>query len=168
MRRLVLTTTRKLAAVSIAGVTILGGSAAVWAATPGPGTTAGTAPAAATNHHHHHHGRRRHHRPVLAALRGADHATVEVKRSGNWVTLDLDRGKVSSYSGGKLAGGKLTVIRPDGKTVDLTVTSSTVFEGRSTGNLTGDRVAVVSSPTGRAEVVVLHEPRSATTTPAAG
>ena len=156
MRELLRSTTRKVVVVAITATTVLGGSAAVWAATPSPTSATATTPAP-THYHHHHHAN-----PVLAALRGADHATVEVRRSGSWVTLDLDRGTVASYSGGKLG-----VSRPDGKTVDLTVTSSTVFEGRSTTALAGDRVAVVSSSTGYAEVVVLHVPRSAKAAPAA-
>lgn len=166
MHELFRSTTRKLAAVAIAGTTVLGGSAAVWAATPSPASTAASTSAAATTpastHHHHHHRRGLHAGPVLGALRGADYATVEVKRSGSWVTLELDRGTVASYS-----DGTLEVSRPDGKTVAVEVTSSTVFEGRSTSALAGDRVAVVSSSAGDAELIVLHAPRPAKGAPGA-
>jgi hypothetical protein len=165
MHELFRSTTRKLAAVAIAGTTVLGGSAAVWAATPSPASTAASTSAAATtpaSTHHHHHRRGLHAGPVLGALRGADYATVEVKRSGSWVTLELDRGTVASYS-----DGTLEVSRPDGKTVAVEVTSSTVFEGRSTSALAGDRVAVVSSSAGDAELIVLHAPRPAKGAPGA-
>jgi len=57
-------------------------------------------------------------------LERTDHATVEVKVKGKWVTIELDRGKVTPVSGSSI---KLSL--PDGSSVTETITSSTKFTG---------------------------------------
>ena len=113
---------RIAAAVTAATLALGGGTAAVVATTapgsaPAASLTAATTPtsgtAAATRVH-----RRR------ALLRRADHATLEVKVKGQWVTLVLDRGKVTAVS-----STAITLQRPDGQSVTLQITSATHFNG---------------------------------------
>jgi len=57
-------------------------------------------------------------------LERTDHATVEVKVKGKWVTIELDRGKVTSVS-----SSSIVLHLPDGSSVTETITSSTKFTG---------------------------------------
>ncbi|MHB1931268.1 MAG: hypothetical protein ACYCUG_17900 [Acidimicrobiales bacterium] len=148
------TTARKLAAGAIAGVTVLGGGAAVYAASTPAGTV--TASTAATVHFTHRHHRHHRHPVVRGFFGGADHVTAEVPRNGSWVTLDWDRGTVTSF-----ANGSLTLLRPDKQSVTFTITATTHFRGRSTTNLAGDRARVVSDSSGSALVVSLAPPLTA-------
>lgn len=76
-------------------------------------------------------------------LSGADHATVEIRRDGKWVTVDLDRGNVTAAS-----TSSLTLDRPDGQSVTFRLTSSTKFRGKEATSApalkTGVRAVVIS------------------------
>ena len=61
---------------------------------------------------------------IRALLRRTDHATVEIKRSGQWVTYDLDRGTVTAVS-----PSSITLQRPDGQSITFTIGSATKFKG---------------------------------------
>lgn len=106
----------KRAGLAAAGVVVaLGAGGTAYAATTsGSGSSTTTAPAATPSG-------ARHARSLLART---DHATVEVKVKGQWVTYTLDRGKVTA------AGPtSITLARPDGQTVTDTVNSGTRFTG---------------------------------------
>lgn len=78
---------------------------------------------------------------VRTLLERADHATVEVKVKGQWVTYDIDRGKVSAVS-----PTSITVARPDGQSVTEKIDSSTKYLGVSGESAiqTGKSAMVVS------------------------
>lgn len=59
-------------------------------------------------------------------LQRSDHATLELKVKGHWVTYTLDRGKVASIS-----PTAVTLDRPDGQTVTDAINSGTRFGGVS-------------------------------------
>jgi hypothetical protein len=59
-------------------------------------------------------------------LQRADYATVEVKVHGQWVTFELDRGKVAAVS-----PSSITLLRPDGHSVTEAITAHTKFRGVS-------------------------------------
>ena len=79
-------------------------------------------------------------------LARADHGTLEIKRKGQWVTYELDRGKVTAVS-----PTSITLARPDGQTVTEAIDSATKFKGVSSeaGIQTG-RSALVLSENGTA------------------
>ncbi len=157
---------RIAAAVTAATITLGGGAAAIAAVTaPAPAgaltmaaRTSGVLSAATTPAAH---GRGRHHRSLIAR---SDHATVELKVKGQWVTFDLDRGKVTSVS-----ATAITLARPDGRSVTLAIDSATRW-GRvtSAGSVKTGREATVISENGAARRVIqaLH-PRAAATGSAA-
>ncbi len=146
----------RVAAVATAAVVALGGgTAAVVAATTtsAPAGTvtlaAATAPAAAKPGVHHPRG----------LLARTDHATIELKVKGQWVTYDLDRGKVTAVS-----ATSITLARPDGQSVTLTIDSATRFGHKlSAAAITvGARATVISDGgTARRVVQVLHPARKA-------
>jgi len=96
----------------------------------GTGPSAGTLPAAP-----HAKAARR------SLLARTDHATIELRRHGTWVTIEIDRGKVAAVS-----ASAITLDRPDGQAVTLTITSSTVFHGvpNAAAVVVGRRATVVS------------------------
>jgi hypothetical protein len=85
----------------------------------------------------------RHHPRNL--LQRADHATIELKVKGQWVTYTLDRGKVTAVS-----SSSITLARPDGRSVTETITPSTRYGGVAEGQVKTDRPAVVISDQGTA------------------
>lgn len=79
-------------------------------------------------------------------MRSADHATVEVKRHGAWVTLTFDRGKVTAAS-----ASSITLLRPDGRSTTIALSASTRYRGvTSASGLVTGRPAVVISEGGTA------------------
>jgi hypothetical protein len=116
------TTRRKVALGAIGGIACLGIGGTAYAATASgpssgaPSTSSGapstgtTAPAAT-----------RHHRSLIDR---AEHATVELKVKGKWVTYTLDRGKVTAVS-----PTSITLARPDGTSVTDAINSATKFRG---------------------------------------
>lgn len=81
--------------------------------------------------------------PHRTLLERTDHATIEVrgKGKGKWVTIELDRGKVTSASSSSIA-----LSLPDGSHVTETITPSTKFTGiKSASSIrTGVRATVIS------------------------
>ncbi len=83
---------------------------------------------------------------VRRLLQRADHATVEVKVKGQWVTYTLDRGEVTAVS-----PTSITLTRPDGQIVTDTIGPATKFAGvASEASLQADRRALVVSEGGAA------------------
>lgn len=81
-----------------------------------------------------------------ALLRRADHATVELKVKGQWVTYTLDRGTVTAVS-----PTSITLARPDGQSVTETLTSQTRYRGvTSEAAIRTGRPALVVSEDGSA------------------
>jgi len=100
---------------------------------------------------------RRH--PLLALLRHSVHAQFIVHRKSGFVTVDLDRGTISSVS-----AGSISVLRRDGVTVTEAITSKTRFRGLAESSLVkGDHELVVSS--GGNAVVIFSRVPKATTAP---
>jgi len=145
---------KKAVAVVIGATVVLGGAgAAAWAETSSasavstpttpvaPAATPAVTPGAGTRA-----------RVRAGALLGRiDHGVVEVKdASGAWITVDYDRGKLASVS-----GNALTLARPDGQSVTLTVTPTTTFRGVTSeaGLVVGRPTIIVSNPDGSARIV---------------
>lgn len=133
-----------IAAGAVAGGLMLAaGGATVYAASnsssPRPATTPSAAPTA---------------KPAAARrslLSRADHATIEVRQGGKWVTLDLDRGNVTAAS-----ASSITLNRPDGQSVTFQLSSSTKYRGQeatSASALKTNVSAVVVSENGTATSV---------------
>lgn len=80
------------------------------------------------------------HRGLLSRT---DHATIEVRKNGKWVTETVDRGNVTAAS-----GSSITLARPDGQSVTIAISSSTKFHGKEATSAaalkTGVRARVVS------------------------
>ncbi len=137
----------KLAATGLtAGV--LAGS--VWAVTAIDGTASASASAKHAGHHGHSAKKGR----VLAR---ADHATFEVRRAHQWVTITLDRGQVTSVD-----ASSVTLARPDGRSVTVPLQPSTKYGGAATSAATvqkGRRATVISEQ-GKAVRVAEAPPRA--------
>jgi hypothetical protein len=125
-----------MAAAAVAGGLVLAaGGATVYAASnPTPAVPAATPSAAPTAK------AAAGHRGLLART---DHATLEVRQDGKWVTVDVDRGNVTSAS-----TTSITLMRPDGQSVTVHISSSTKFRGKEATSAaalkTGVRAMVVS------------------------
>lgn len=159
--RVLSTHRHRIAAVATAATLVLGGgTAAVVAATTSPAaagtvslTATNTSAATAT------HAARHHARGLLART---DHATVELKVKGQWVTYDLDRGKVTAVS-----ATSITLARPDGQSVTLAIAGTTRF-GPKTASASaitvGARATVISEGgTARRVVQAVHHAAKAAT-----
>jgi len=107
-----------LAALGLAAAVGAGGTA--YAATS-TGSTPPAQPAAPAAH-----ARAAHPKARRTLLGRADYATFEVKMRGRWVTLELDRGKVTAVS-----PSSITLLRPDGHSVTEAITAHTRFAGVS-------------------------------------
>jgi hypothetical protein len=130
---------KKVAVGAVGAIAVLGiGGTAYAATTPSSGSTATNTPQAA---------------PagvskarLGAILRNTDHATFEVKVKGQWVTLTLDRGKVSAVS-----PTSITLARPDGQSVTEAITSKTKYRGvTSEAGIQLNKSAIVLSENGSA------------------
>lgn len=76
----------------------------------------------------------------------ADHATIEVRQKGQWVTYELDRGKVTAVS-----PTSITLARPDGQSVTEAIDSNTKYKGvASEADIQTGRPALVVSENGTA------------------
>jgi hypothetical protein len=152
---------RIAAAVTAGAIALGGGSAAIIAATTSasagtaslsavtkPATTkpATTKPTARAKGHH---------RGLLART---DHATIELKVKGQWVTYDLDRGKITSVS-----STSISLARPDGQSVTLGIASSTHFghKGSASALKTGVEATVTSENGTARRVVAAHHAKAA-------
>lgn len=104
-----------LAAVGVGGTAYAATSSS--GSTPAPsGVTAATPATPAAGGAHHARARK--------LLDRADHATVEIKVKGQWVTYTIDRGKVTAVS-----PTSITLLRPDGQSVTDSIGSTTKFTG---------------------------------------
>jgi len=155
---------RKAAALAVAGVVMAGAGAVAWADSNGGSSAAPVAPsnAPATTP------------PVkgagqaaggkgtaagkaaggggLGILRAADHGDVDikVKATGAWQTVTFDRGQVTD-----VAADHITLARPDGKSVTLTISASTRYRGvTSWQTVTKSKGAVVISANGSATAIM--------------
>lgn len=109
-------------------------------------------------------GNAKHHR-YRPLLRRSIHATVEVRYHHGWRTLEFDRGTITSVSGTPSTGGMLTLVRPDGVTVQTKLSPSTHFGGTSPADLAkGERVHIKETG-GTALYVWAHTPHVAKHTP---
>ena len=135
---------RVAAAVIVGGTLVAGGGAAAYAASASTGSTSAgspstgststgstsTAPGAA----------RAEHRSVL---KRADHASLEVRKQGRWVTINVDRGNVTVAS-----TTSITLARPDGQSVTIALAPSTKYGGKEATSAaalkTGVRARVTS------------------------
>jgi hypothetical protein len=77
---------------------------------------------------------------LRALLRRTIHAQLIVRgKSGQWVTVDFDRGKITTIS-----SSSITITRPDGVSVSAAITPSTSFRRATESKLAaGDSVAIV-------------------------
>jgi outer membrane lipoprotein SlyB len=130
---------KKVAVGAVGAIAVLGIGGTAYAATnPSSGSSAATTPQAA---------------PAAvsksglgAILRRTDHATLEVKVKGQWVTYTLDRGKVTAVS-----PTSITLARPDGESVTEAITSNTKYRGvTSEAGIQVDKSAIVLSQNGTA------------------
>ena len=86
---------------------------------------------------------------IAALLRRTDHASVEIKVKGQWVTYTVDRGKVTAVS-----PTAITVARPDGQSVTEAIGPNTKFRGvTSESAVQTGRPAVVVSEAGTAVAI---------------
>ncbi len=116
------TTGRKVALAAVAGLVAAGAGGTAYAATgsggpasPPAGSTGTAAPAAPAAHAH---GRHR------SLLQRSDHAAVELKVKGQWVTYTIDRGRVTAVS-----PTSITLARPDGQSVTDSIDPATRYGG---------------------------------------
>ncbi len=110
-------TKRRVAAAAIVGgVLVTGGGAAAYAAStssPSPAATSSSSASAVAHSKH---------RSLLAR---ADHATLQVRRNGQWVTITVDRGNVTAAS-----ATSLMLARPDGQSVTFALSPTTKYRGK--------------------------------------
>jgi hypothetical protein len=139
-------TRRKVAAGAVAALASVGAGVGAYALTAPAGASASASSApvnlavssqsTGSTKTHKAHGHR-------TLLQRTVHATFEVKGKGkgNWVTVDLDRGKVVSVS-----ATSIELSQPGGGNVTETITSSTKFSGISgeSSIRTGVRATVIS------------------------
>ncbi len=119
--RIFVTTGRKATLAAVAVLVAAGAGGTAYAATgsggpasPPSGSTGSPAPAP----HAHAHGRPR------SLLQRSDHAVLEIKVKGQWVTYDFDRGRVTAVS-----PTSITLARPDGQSVTDSIDPATRYGG---------------------------------------
>ena len=128
---------RVAAAVIVGGTVVAGGGAAAYAAStsstpsnpPAAGTPSSPSGVASARHR--------------SVLDRADHASVEVRRQGHWVTITIDRGNVTAVS-----ATSITLARPDGQSVTIALEPTTRYRGKEATSAaalkTGVRARVTS------------------------
>jgi hypothetical protein len=91
----------------------------------------------------------------LALLRRADHGDVEVQVKGatgaaTWKTVTFDRGQVTD-----VAADHITLARPDGKSVTLSINADTKYRGvTSWQTVAKSKGAIVVSESGKATIII--------------
>jgi hypothetical protein len=139
---------RNLAVITVATL-VLGVGAYAWAeGTPsGPSLSSSTSATASTPAAGKH---RAAGRAERAILRRAVHGDLVVKdKSGQFVTVTFDKGKVTSHS-----DSEVTLERPDGKSVTLKLDGSTKYRGVASASAIRDgKGALVLSKDGTARMV---------------
>ena len=140
---------KKTAAGVVAACVLVGG--AITAAFAAGDPSAAAAPA---QHARAHHVRER---SLTGILARADHATFEVRQHKAWVTITVDRGRITTVS-----ASSITLLRPDGHSVTIALGATTHFRGGATSlaTVTTGRSAVVISEGGTAHTVVELKLRS--------
>jgi hypothetical protein len=136
-----MTIRKNVAALAVAGAVVLGaGGAVAWAQTTGGSTT--TPSAASTDVPA---------RLIRPLARRAVHGDIVVKdKDGNYVTVTFDRGSVAAAS-----ATSVTLTRPDGPAVTVTVTADTKVHGAATAaDLKIGQDAIVVSRAGTATQIV--------------
>jgi hypothetical protein len=142
---------KKLVAAGVAATVVVGtGGAVAWAQTSGPSTTTAPPATAAANAN-----------PNASAATGLPflrtvarrviHADLIVKdKDGQFVTVTVDRGTVAAVN-----AGSITLDRPDGKQVTLTINGDTAVHGVAsvTAVQTG-KAAIVASRNGAATQIL--------------
>jgi hypothetical protein len=90
---------------------------------------------------------------LRALLKRTVHAQLIVRgKSGQWVTVDFDRGKIAAIS-----SSEITITRADGVSVSATITPTTSFRRATESQLaTGDPVILVQVGGDADFVVALH------------
>jgi hypothetical protein len=171
---------KKVAGAALAGFVALGAGAVAFAAdgsssaptaAPAVTTAGGTSAAKAAGKAPGAKGK-----AALGILRRSDHGDIEVQVKGTkgatptWQTVTFDRGSVTD-----IAADHITVARPDGQSVTLTISSTTKFRGvTSWQDIQKGKPAVVVSRSGaatqilQAKAAATPTPAPATTVPAAG
>ncbi len=161
-----LTKRQRLAAVVVAGAAVVGIGTVAWAqtdhtvdtpalaatattTTPSPSASTPTKPKA----------RPMRPGPVRRALGRAVHGDVVVRQpGGGYATVTFDRGQVTSAS-----GSQITLKRPDGPSVQLTINADTKFRGiASAAAIRLNEPAVVISK-GKVATMVVQRAKPATT-----
>jgi hypothetical protein len=149
---------KKIAGLAVVGAVLAGAGTVAWADTNSGASTATAAPVAATA------APAKAGRRGLAILRRADHGIVEIKVKGvatgtatgtaaagtaTWQTVTFDRGKVSNVT-----GSQITLARPDGTSVTLTINAGTTYKGvASWQQVTTAKGAIVVSENGTATTI---------------
>ncbi len=154
---------KKVAGLAVAGAVLTGAGTVAWAQTsPSTSSPASSAPAAAGKAS----GKAgkasgkasaQAAGKGLALLKRADHGEVEVRVKGTgtataatWKTVTFDRGQVSD-----VAGDHITLARPDGQSVTLTIGADTKFRGvTSAQQVQKAKGAIVVSENGKATLVI--------------
>ncbi len=147
---------KKIASLAVVGAVLAGAGTVAWADSNSGASTASTATvapvaAAAAPAQASHRG--------FAILRRADHGVVEIKVTGaatgtaagtaTWQTVTFDRGKVSTVT-----AGQITLARPDGTSVTLTINAGTKYKGvTSWQQVTTAKGAIVVSENGTATTI---------------
>jgi hypothetical protein len=137
---------KKVAVGAVGALAVLGIGGTAYAASPssssGTSATSGSAQVAKAR--------------LGAILRRTDHATLEVKVQGHWVTYTLDRGKVSAIS-----PTSITLARPDGQSVTETITPNTKYRGvASESGVQLNKSAIVLSDNGTALGIRQAQPKA--------
>lgn len=145
---------KKIAAGAATGCILVGGGVTGAIVAGGPSTAAAASPAAPAAHRRAPHNRARGMRRILAR---ADHATIEMRQRRSWVTLTINKGRVTAVSASSLA-----LLRPDGQSVNVALGTTTHFRGAavSSATITIGRSAVVISEGGTARTVIELKLRS--------
>ena len=119
---------RRLAAAAIVGTALVaGGGAAAFAATTRPSSPAASSTTTSALKHS----------PRRSLLSRADHATLEVRRHGQWVLITVDRGNVTAVS-----ATSITLARPDGRSVTIALAPGTKYRGKEASSATGLKTGV--------------------------
>jgi hypothetical protein len=130
-------TRRRIAVAAVVGSTLLvgGGTVAFAASNPSPSPSASSTPSTAPVKH----STRR------TLLDRADHATLEVRRHRQWVSITVDRGNVTA-----LSATSITLRRPDGQSVTIALAPTTRYRGKEASSATALKTGV------RAQVISMH------------
>lgn len=150
---------RNAAIILIAGLVVGGGALAYAEGSPSRPTVSTAASGSASAQAR---AGGRAHRPGMGILRRTVHGDLVVRGQGQFQNVTFDRGKLTAKD-----GNTLTIARPDGVNVTVTVTDSTKYRGVSgLDELQTGRPTVVVSKDGQALMVGQRDGARASGTPA--